>query len=78
MDKGMLRFMAEAYLLLHSGGMVSAELSPKITATAPAKVEERPRQNHGRAVEGKESASQRAEKRELAKDASSHLEREGD
>ena len=31
MDIGILRFMAEAYLLLHSGTMAQAELKPERT-----------------------------------------------
>ena len=48
MDKGILRFMAEAYLLLHAGTIAHAEFTPELT-----------RERQDRAVQGVDSSSRK-------------------
>jgi hypothetical protein len=48
MDKGILRFIAEAYFLLHSGTMAQAELKP-----------ERAQERHSKAVQTADAAGRK-------------------
>jgi hypothetical protein len=59
MDKGILRFMAEAYLLLHSGAMLHAELPVESAGRACAKADS-PQQARSRAVRDEKTSSQQA------------------
>lgn len=64
MDKGMLRFMAEAYLLLHSGSVVHAELTPQSAAASCAKTDKPPQTAQCRAASGGETSNQQAPEQE--------------
>ena len=69
MDKGILRFMAEAYLLLHSGAMAQTEL--RAGSVAPASMKAERRQSRSRAAQSGESTGQQGPEeraKELIKD----------